>query len=314
MPTMDAVTPTSPWLWGAFFFIVFGMMAVDLLGFQRSARRVSIRAAVAWTTVWVLLALGFNAVVWAWRGPVRGLEFLTGYLIEESLSLDNLFVFLVIFRYFQVPEHRYRVVLTWGILGAVILRGLMIGCGVALIGWFAWTLQLFGALLLVTAVKLFWDEGHRVDPDRNWLVRSARRIFPMATRAVGDRFFVRAAGGWAMTPLFIVLLVVSTTDVIFATDSIPAIFAVTRDPFVVFTSNMFAVMGLRSIFFLLADIMHLFRFLRQGLALVLGFIGVKMLAEPWVHASILVSLGGVVLILGGSVGVSLAFPLASKKR
>jgi len=279
---MEPVTLTSPWLWGAFFVVVFGMMAVDLLGFQRSARRVTFRAAAAWTVVWVLLALGFNAAVWVWRGPVRGLEFLTGYLIEESLSLDNLFVFLVIFRYFQVPEHRYRVVLTWGILGAVILRGLMIGCGVALIGWFAWTLQLFGVLLLVTAVKLFTETGHRVDPNRNWLVRAARTMLPVSTRAAGDRFFVRSAGRWAMTPLLIVLLVVSTTDVIFATDSIPAIFAVTRDPFIVFTSNMFAVMGLRSIFFLLADILHLFRFLRQGLALVLGFIGVKMLSEPWV--------------------------------
>ncbi len=310
MPAVDLVTPTPLWLWAAFFGVVFGMMAVDLLIFQRSTRRLGLREAAAWTAVWVGLALGFNAVVWACRGPVRGLEFLTGYLIEESLSLDNLFIFLVIFRYFAVPARLYRVVLTWGIVGAVLLRGLMIGCGVALLGWFAWTLQLFGVLLVVTAVKLFVEEETRVDPDRNLVVRAARRLYPVVPRFAGGRFFVPAGGRRAMTPLMIVLLVVCTTDVVFATDSIPAIFAVTRDPFIVFSSNMFAVMGLRSIFFLLADVLHLFRFLRQGLALVLGFIGIKMLAEPWVHASILVSLGGVVVILAGTIAASLAFPLA----
>ena len=314
MPGMDVVTPTAPWLWGVFFAVVFGMMAVDLLIFQRSSRRLGLREAAIWTAVWVALALAFNAVIWWWRGPVRGLEFLTGYLIEESLSLDNLFVFLVIFRYFAVPPTQYRIVLTWGIVGAVVLRGLMIGFGVALIGLVAWALQFFGALLVVTAYKLFREEETRVEPDQNLLVRTAKRFFPVVPRFVGDHFFVRSRGRWGMTPLMIVLLVVSTTDVVFATDSIPAIFAVTRDPFIVFTSNLFAVMGLRSIFFLLADVLHLFRFLRQGLALVLGFIGAKMLLEHWIHASILVSLGGVVVILGGSIAASMAFPKQSVSR
>jgi tellurite resistance protein TerC len=314
---MDS-TSTSPWLWAVFAGIVAGMMALDLLVFQREARAVSRREAAAWTAGWVGLALGFNALVWAWRGPDRGLEFLTGYLIEESLSLDNLFVFLVIFRYFSLPPHQYRIVLTWGILGAIILRGVMIVCGVALVSWFAWTLELFGLLLVVTATRLFYEEETKVEPEHNLLVRVARLVYPVAHRGTGDRFFVRGARGrgHAMTPLFIALLVICTTDVVFATDSIPAIFAVTRDPFVVFTSNMFAVMGLRSVFFLLADLLHVFRFLRQGLALVLGFIGAKMLLDHWVHASILVSLGGVALILAGSVAASLAFrePVRQRRR
>jgi tellurite resistance protein TerC len=310
MPTMDS---TAPWLWAVFAGIVAGMMALDLVVFQREARAVSRREAALWTAAWVGLALGFNALVWAWRGPQRGMEFLTGYLIEESLSLDNLFVFLIIFRYFALPSHQYRIVLTWGILGAILLRGVMIVGGVALISWFAWTLELFGLLLVVTATRLFYEEEEKVEPERNLLVRAARLIYPVAHRGTGDRFFVRRGRRKAMTPLFIALLVISTTDVVFATDSIPAIFAVTRDPFVVFTSNMFAVMGLRSVFFLLADLLHVLRFLRQGLALVLGFIGAKMLVEHWVHASILVSLGGVALILAGSVAASLLFPAPVRK-
>ena len=299
---------TPAWLWAVFLVVVAGMMALDLLVFQRTARRVGLREAAAWTVVWVGLALGFNLLVWWARGPERGLEFLTGYVIEESLSLDNLFVFLVIFRFMALPAHQYRLVLTWGILGAVVLRGIMIGGGMALIHSFAWMLEVFGVFLLVTAIKLFTEEEHRVAPEHNVLVRLARRVFPVFPRYAGDRFFVRTGGRTAMTPLLIVLLVVSTTDVIFATDSIPAIFAVTRDPFIVFTSNMFAVMGLRSIFFLLADILHLFRFLRQGLALVLGFIGGKMLLERWVHLPILWSLAGVAVILGVSVAASWVFP------
>jgi len=301
------------WVWIAFLAFVAVMMAIDLVVFQRRAHVVSMREASAWTAVWVALALAFGALVWGWRGPQRGLEFFTGYLIEESLSLDNLFVFLVIFRYFSLPENQYRNVLTWGILGAIVLRGTLILAGVALIGRFGWIVWILGAFLVYTAVKLlFQDEEVRIDPERSWLVRAARLFFPVEPRHLHGKYLVRDKDGrWAMTTQLIVLLVVSAADVAFAVDSIPAIFAVTNDPFVAFTSNMLAVMGLRAIFFLLAGLLHRIRYLRQGLALVLGFIGVKMLAESWVHVPIMASLAVVAAIIAGCVVISL---LADSRR
>ena len=297
---------TPLWVWAAFLGFVVAMMALDLAVFQRRSHLMSFREAGIWSAVWVGLALVFNAILWRWRGPQAGLEFLTGYVIEESLSLDNLFVFLVIFRFFKLPDREYRRILTWGILGAIVLRGVMIGAGAALVAAFHWVLYLFGAALIATAVKLFFTGDEGVETERNPLVRLARRFAPVTARFHGSRFFVRSRGRRAMTPLLIILLVVSWTDVVFATDSIPAIFAVTRDPFIVFTSNMFAVMGLRSVFFLLVGILHKFRYLKAGLAVVLGFIGVKMVLEPWIHIAIVHSLAVVALTLAGSIGLSLA--------
>jgi tellurite resistance protein TerC len=294
------------WVWIAFLAFVAAMMAIDLAVFQRKAHVVGLREAGAWSAVWIALALAFGALVWSWRGSVRGLEFFTGYLIEESLSLDNLFVFLVIFRYFSLPENQYRNVLTWGILGAIVLRGTLILAGVALIGRFGWIVWVLGAFLVYTAVKLLLQEGEmRVDPERSWLVRAARLFFPVEPRHLHGRYLVKdRSGRWAMTTKMIVLLVVSAADVAFAVDSIPAIFAVTNDPYIAFTSNMLAVMGLRSIFFLLAGLLPRIRYLRHGLSLVLGFIGVKMLGEHWVHVPILASLAVVAAIIAGCAVIS----------
>jgi tellurite resistance protein TerC len=300
---MEAV---SLWAWVGFLSFVGLMLALDLGVFHRKAHVVGVREAAIWTVVWILLALAFGVLVWHWRGPTRGLEYFAGFLIEKSLSVDNLFVFMVIFSYFGLPPLLYHRVLVWGIVGAVVLRGIMIAVGVALIAKFHWVLYLFGALLLYTAFKLATQRGDEVHPDRNVLVRLVRSVWPVTSRYSGGRFFVRdRRRGWAVTPLFVVVLAIESTDVVFATDSIPAIFAITRDPFIVFTSNIFAILGLRAIFFLIAGIIHKFRYLRTGLALVLGIIGLKMLAEDFVHVPILVSLGAVGLILAGSVALSL---------
>lgn len=293
-------------MWAAFLAFVGFTMVVDLGVLHRKAHAVTLREAAGMSVLWVSLALGFALLLWAWRRPTSALEFTTGYLVEESLSVDNLFVFLVVFKFFSLPTRHYHHVLVWGILGAVLMRGLMIGVGAVLIQQYSWILFVFGGLLVVTAVKLaLQPEGERVHPGNNVLVRLARLVWPVSRRYHGSAFFVRHAKGLTMTPLFLVVLVIESTDVLFAVDSIPAIFAITRDPFIVFTSNIFAILGLRSIFFLLAGIIHKFRYLRYGLALVLGFIGGKMLAEPWIHLPILVSLGTVGAVLAGSVILSL---------
>jgi tellurite resistance protein TerC len=296
---------TSVWLYAGFLAFVAVMMALDLGVFHRKAHVVSLREAAIWSAIWVSLALLFAVGVWRFRGAEAGLAFLTGYVVEESLSVDNLFVFLVIFRYFALPKHLYHTALVWGILGAILTRGVMIGIGAALISRFHWILYVFGFILVVTAIKLFREgDDEQVDPGRNPLLRWARRIWPVTKTYQGGAFFVTRAGRTAATPLFLVVLVVESTDIVFAVDSIPAIFAITQDPFIVFTSNMFAVMGLRSIFFLLAGILHAFRYLKVGLALVLGFIGVKMLIEPWMPISIGWSLTVVALTLAGSIAAS----------
>ncbi len=303
------MAPNSPLVFTAFILFVAALMAVDLGIFHRKVHVVGFREAGAWSAVWVGVALAFNVLVWAWRGGARGLEFLTGYVIEMSLSVDNLFVFLVIFRYFALPERLYHRVLVWGIIGAIILRGVMILGGVALVNAFHWTIYAFGVLLVFTAVKLMVQKEERVEPERNPLVRLARLMFPVTHDYVRNRFFSPTRGGrLAMTPMFVVLLVISTADVVFAVDSIPAIFAVTRDPFIIFSSNMLAVMGLRAIFFLIAGLIPLFRFLRPGLALALLFIGAKMLCEGWVHIPVAVSLCAVMGIILGAVLLSWMFP------
>lgn len=303
------------WAWIGFHAIVFLVLALDLGVFHRHSHKVSIREAGLWTLVWITLSLVFNGIIWLWRGPEDGLNFLTGYLVEYSLSVDNIFVFVLLFSYFRVPAQYQHRVLFWGILGALIMRGTMILVGSALVEQFEWILYLFGAFLLVTGVRLiFQDDEPEVDPQRNLLVRLARRLLPITPDMRGDRFFVREADRFSATPLFLVLLIVESTDLLFAVDSIPAIFGITHDPFIVYTSNICAILGLRSLYFLLAGVMESFYYLRFGLAIILSFIGVKMLTPlvtGWflgghgVHISTTISLGVIVVTLLASVVASL---------
>ncbi len=298
----------SPLLYAAFTALVLGVLALDLGVFHRKAHAVGFREALCWTTVWVGLALLFNAWIWHRHGGDAGLQFLTGYLIEKSLAVDNIFVFLVVFAYFQVPAIWQHRVLFWGILGALLMRGVFIWLGAELLTRFHWMIYVFGGFLVLTGIKLFRRDDAQIDPGRNVVVRLFRRWVPTTRRFHGDRFWIRRRGRWLATPLLLVLVVIEFTDLVFAVDSIPAIFAITTDPFLVFTSNIFAILGLRSMYFLLAGVMHRFHLLKQGLALVLVFVGAKMcLTEIW-KIPTLVSLLVIASILGGSVAASLLWP------
>lgn len=301
----------SIWGWIGFNAAVLAILALDLGVLHRRSEKVSLREAATWSAVWVALSLCFAAAIFWNLGKQAGLEFLTGYLIEYALSVDNIFVFVLIFSYFNVPEKYQHRVLFWGIIGALVLRGLMIVAGSALVARFAWTLYIFGAFLLFTGVKMALQKDAAVyNPDHDPILRLSRRLMRITDGYRGDSFFVRepdATGQLrnAATPLFIVLMIVDTTDVIFATDSIPAIFAVTRDPFIVYTSNICAVLGLRALYFLLANVVDKFRYLKLGLSIVLIFIGAKMLLEHFLHIPILISLAVVGLVLGASIVVSM---------
>lgn len=270
------------WHWLTFGALVVFLLALDLLVFHRKAHAPSLKESAAWSVFWIALALLFNGFVWWWLGGEAGVLFLTGYLVEKALSVDNLFVFLVIFRFFQVPlQYQYRV-LFWGILGAVLMRLVFILAGAELIERFHWMNFILGVFLLYTAFKLVTHSGAEVHPEKNIVLRVARRLLPISRgdhREHLSRFFVREDHRLCITPLFLVLLVVESTDVVFAVDSVPAILVITKDPFLVFTSNIFAILGLRALYFVLADVMDLFRYLHYGLAAVLGFIGLKMTAE-----------------------------------
>jgi tellurite resistance protein TerC len=299
--SLALVTIGTPTLWLGFIGLVLALLAVDLGVFHRNAHVVGPREALAWTIVWIALALAFNAGI-AWQyGSERGLEFLTGYLIEKSLAVDNIFVFLVIFATFRVPrEHQHRI-LFWGILGALVMRAAFILAGAALLERFHWVMYLFGAFLVATGVKLLRQNEAEMHPERNPLFRLFTRLVPSVDAYHGSRFTIVRHGRRHATPLLLVLACIEATDVVFAVDSIPAIFAVTSDPFIVFTSNIFAILGLRSMFFLLAGVMDRFHYLKIGLALVLAFVGVKMLLVDLYKIPIGVSLGVIGLILGGAV-------------
>ncbi|MDR7555429.1 MAG: TerC family protein [Armatimonadota bacterium] len=301
----------TPWLWGGFTLFVLAMLALDLGVFHRTAHVIGTREALGWSVFWIALALVFNAGVFRWFGPERGLEFLTGYLIEKALSVDNIFVFLVIFSYFAVPAaYRHRV-LFWGVLGAIVFRVIFIVLGAALLAAFHWVIYVFGGLLVVTGVKLLRAPDHEVHPERNPALRLVRRLLPVTATYEGPRFFVRREGRLYATPLLLVLAVVEATDIVFAIDSIPAIFAVTADPFIVYTSNIFAILGLRALFFLLAGFIERFHYLKVGLALVLVFVGTKMLASDVYKIPIGVSLAVVAGLIGGAVVFSLRRPRAT---
>ncbi|MCU0786299.1 MAG: TerC family protein, partial [Verrucomicrobia bacterium] len=296
----------TTWLWIGFNVFILAMLALDLGVFHRKTHVVSLRESLTWTGVWMVLALVFNAGVWHYAGSQKALEFFTGYLIEKSLSVDNVFVFALLFSYFAVPAQYQHKVLFWGILGALIMRAIMIALGAALITKFAWILYVFGGFLILTGIKMIVKREEEIHPERNPVVRLFKRLMPVTPGYRGDKFFVRENGIRMATPLFVVLLMVEFTDLIFAVDSIPAIFAVTKDPFIVYTSNVFAILGLRSLYFALAGVMYKFHYLKIGLGVVLSFVGVKMiLAHTAWKIDTLVSLGVIVLILTTSVVWSL---------
>jgi tellurite resistance protein TerC len=299
----------STWLWIGFNAFVLLMLALDLGVFHRKAHVVSLKESITWTIVWVSLAGLFGLGVWHYGGASLALEFYTGYLIEYSLSVDNIFVFALLFGYFAVPPAYQHRVLFWGILGALILRATMIAAGTALLAKFAWIIYVFGAFLIFTGIKMIFKREEQIHPERNPLVRWFKRFMPVTADYRGDRFFVRENGIRAATPLFVVLILVEATDVVFAVDSIPAIFAVTTNPFIVYTSNVFAILGLRSLYFALSGVLDKFHYLKIGLGVVLSFVGVKMLLahSPW-KIDTLYSLAVIVVVLAASVLMSLLRP------
>ena len=294
----------SIWMWVGFNAFVLAMLALDLGVFHRKAHEVSIREATAWSVVWVTLAMVFNGWIWyAWgKGPA--LEFLTGYLIEKSLSIDNIFVFVMLFGYFAVPREYHHRVLFWGILGALLMRGVFIGVGAYVLEQFHWVLYIFGAILIVTGIKMMMrQESH--SPEKNPVLRWMRRVLPLSDRYHGQKFWVKQGAKWVATPLFLVLVMVELTDLVFAIDSIPAIFAVTKEPFIVFTCNVFAILGLRSMYFLLAGVVHRFVYLKYGLAAVLLFVGAKMMVIDLYKVPTALSLVVVLTTITASIVASL---------
>jgi tellurite resistance protein TerC len=302
----------TPLQWGSFLALVFAMLALDLGVFHRREHRVELREAIVWSVVWTVIALAFNAWIHQRFGVKAGLEFLTGYVIERSLSFDNIFVFLVVLNYFAVPAELQHRVLFWGILGALLSRGLFIGLGIALLTRFEWLILVFGAFLVYTGAKILRGEETEVRPEKNPVLRLFRRFVPMTAQYHGKKFFLRPVlhgkRRTLATPLLLVLVVVEATDVVFAVDSIPAVLGVTRDSFIVFTSNIFAILGLRALYFLLASLVNRFRYLSYGLGLVLIFVGGKMLAERWIKVPVALSLGIVLALLAASILISLLRP------
>lgn len=305
------------YFWILFNVFALAMLVIDLKVFHRPGHVVRFREALGWSAMYVALAFAFAAILYFWQGPQWSLEFITGYVLELSLSVDNLFIFLVIFTYFAVPDQQQHRVLFWGIIGALILRGIFIGAGVGLITRFHWLLYAFGALLIYSGIRLFATGDRQVDPEKNPVVRAVRRWIPVTSDYRDGKFFVRVAedkGRLYATPLLIVLLVIETTDVLFAVDSIPAILAITLKAFIVYTSNVFAILGLRSMYFAIAGLMKIFRFLHYGLAVILILVGVKMLLEDHFDIPLPITLGAVAGVLLISVVLSLAFPEPQKEK
>lgn len=301
-----------PYAWIIFNVLVAFMLLLDLGVFHRKDRAVGIKESLVWSAIWVVVALIFNAGVWYWYGHQKGLEFFTCYVVERSLSFDNIFVFVMIFNYFKVKaEYQYEV-LFWGIIGAMIMRALFIVAGTAIIHKFAWTMYIFGAVLLYMGYKLAFEEEKEIHPDRNPVLNLAKRFFPVSGWQESGKFFLRDSGRLMVTPLFLVLLVVETTDVIFAFDSIPAALAISLDSFIVYSSNILAILGLRAMYFALAGSMQLFRYLNYGLAVVLSFVGVKMLIGEFYKIPILHSLVFILFVLAASAAASLVKPRPSK--
>jgi TerC family integral membrane protein len=295
----------APEVWLGFGGLVVALLVLDLGVLNRQSHVLSQREALSWTAGIVGVAALFGVWLAVQEGHQAALEYTTGYLLELSLSVDNLFIFLLIFQYFSVPPQLQPRVLKWGIFGAMFMRGVMIVAGAYLIRELTWIVYIFGGILVLTGIRMLMADGAKIHPQQNPLVRLARRLFPISADYQGQQFFMQTPGRWTATPLFLVLLVVEWSDLVFAIDSIPAVFAVTRDPFIVYSSNIFAILGLRALYFVLAGAMDRFRHLRPGVALILVFVGLKMAAGHWVHVPILASLGVIVLILLGAVLLSL---------
>lgn len=304
----------TPALWIGFTLFVLALLALDLGVFHKKAHAVSVKEALVWTGIWIAIALAFNVGIYFWFGAEHALEFLTGYVIEKALSVDNLFVFLVVFAYFAVPAELQHRVLFWGILGALVMRALFIVLGAALLQSFHWLVFVFGGFLVFTGVKLLVQREAAVEPEKNPVLRWLQRLVPSVSGYRGARFFVREGGRRRATPLLTVLVVVEGTDIVFAVDSIPAIFAVTEDPFIVFTSNVFAILGLRALYFALAAALGRFHYLKLGLGLVLAFVGIKMLVSDWYKIPIGASLAVVAGLLGASIVASLLRPRVDQPR
>lgn len=284
-------------LWGGFNLFVLGMLALDLGVFHRHAHVVKVKEALIWTAVWITLAMGFNLFVYSFMGKEKALEYFTAYLIEKSLSIDNIFVMIMIFSYFQVPKAYQHKVLFWGILGALVMRVIFILAGIELIHKFHWLIYVFGGFLVITGIRMISNHEEKIEPEKNPLVKLARKIFPVTNRFEGDHFFVKREGRTWATPLFIVVVLIEGTDLIFAVDSIPAILAISDDPFIVYTSNVFAILGLRSLYFAVAAIEQYFQYLKYGLSAILVFVGVKMCLADVVKVPVEVSLIVIAMIL-----------------
>jgi len=300
----------TPLRWIEFNLFVLIAVALDIGVFHRRPRKIGLREATLWSLAWISLAVLFGIGILRYSGHQKALEFFTGYLIEKALSADNLFIFLIIFRTFAVDLRLQHRILTWGILGALIMRGAMIAAGVELIEHYSWVLYAFGAFLLYAGIHMFFTRREEIHPERNFLFRFISRHLRVASDYQGERFFVRDAGGVFATPLFLVLLIVEIADVTFAMDSIPAVFGITHDPFIVYTSNVFAILGLRALYFLLAGFLDRLRHLDQGLAFVLMFIGTKMIAEPWLHIPVQISLA----VVAGMLSIALLASLLVRPR
>lgn len=299
---------TALWIWAGFSAMLAVLLGLDLWLFHRRPHRVEVREAFLESAAWIATAFAFNATIYFWRGPHAGVEFLTGYLIEKSLSIDNLFLILIIFQAFRVPAELQHRVLYYGVLGALVMRGIFVVAGVELLDQFHAVLYVFGAILLITGGRMILPRKKGLHPEKNWMVRIAARFVPTSEEFDGGRFWTRRNGRCMATPLFLALVTVELTDIFFAVDSVPAVLAITRDAFIVYSSNAFALLGLRALYFALADLLPRFRFLRQGLALLLVFVGLKMLFSEMIELSDWASLGIVGLILGVTVIASLLWP------
>jgi tellurite resistance protein TerC len=300
-----AAVPTSIWFWIAFHIGVFIALIVDLAQFKRRDRALSMRAAAQRSAIWIALSLLFNLLVWKLRGPDTALDFLTGYLIEYSLSVDNIFVFVLIFAYFRVPPIAQHRVLVWGIVGALVMRGIMIWLGVTLVARFHFVLYLFGAFLLMTAVRMFSGKYGQRDFEKGFIMRTCRKWVPVTPGFHDENFIAKIDNRWMLTPLALVLILVDVMDLVFAVDSIPAVFAITQDAFIVYTSNICAILGLRSLYFLLANLVDRFIYLKTGLAIVLAFVGMKMILADVFRVPTLISLALIVIILGVTITLSM---------
>jgi tellurite resistance protein TerC len=296
-------------VWVVFAVVIVAALVLDLGVFHRKSRKVTLRGALIESAAWIVLSLLFAVYIHFSRGTQAGVEFLTGYLVEKSLSVDNIFVFVLIFRAFQVPERSQHKVLFYGVVGALVMRALFVLAGVELLQDFHFILFIFGAILVVTAIQMLRTGQRAIDPERNWLVRITRRFVPVLTGYAGEAFWVKRERKWHATPLFMALVAVEAMDIVFAVDSVPAVLAITRDTFIVYSSNAFAILGLRALYFALADILPRFRFLHQGIAAILIFVGLKMIASDWIGLPDLASLGIIAGILTITIVASLAVPL-----